>query len=457
MKTVISLQKYLVYGLTLGIILFWLLATGISGLVVQHELNETFDNAMEETAQRLLPLAALDILNREDTSTQQRVASLKTQQAGFTYVVRDGEGHILLQSFGADLAVFGSRPIEGFVTTATHRVYGVSALRETLFLEIAEPLAHRSEVALDAVIALVLPLLFLVPVSLFGVWLLVRISLRSVLSYGRAIEARGVGNLSPIVAERLPTEINPIADAVNRLIERLRFALEAEKKFTANSAHELRTPLATTLAQVQRLRYEAPEGPLRARAAEIEASLRELSRLSEKLMQLAKAEGGGLLSEVPQDMAILLAHVVQDLRRAASAPIELTLPPTGPVPSLIDPDAFAILVRNLLENALKHGAPGCPVEVSLSKDACLRVVNAGSIVSPADLAQLTRRFVRGASHAEGFGLGLAIASTIAHGVGAELTLASPASGRAEGFEASVQFILARQIVDNRPIVTNESL
>lgn len=440
MKKTISLQNYLTYGLTLGIVIVWLVAMGISGLVVQHELNETFDNAMEETAQRLLPLAVLDILNREDVGTPQRVAPLKTKQTGFTYLVRDNKGAILLQSFGADLAVFGSRPIEGFTTTVTHRVYGASALRATVFIEIAEPLAHRREVALNTIIALILPLLFLVPVSLFGIWLFVRISLRSVLSYGQAIETRGAGDLSPITVEKLPTEIDPISHAVNHLLDRLRLALESEKRFTANSAHELRTPLATTLAQVQRLRQEVPEGALRTRAAEIEASLKELSRLSEKLMQLAKAEGGGLLSDVPQNLAMLLSYIVQDLRRTASAPIELTLPPTESTLSMIDPDAFAILVRNLIENALKHGAPNSIVEVSLSGDGLLKVVNAGPVIKASDLAQLTRRFMRGGSRAEGFGLGLAIASAIASGVGAKWALASPATGKTDGFEVSVQFI-----------------
>jgi two-component system OmpR family sensor kinase len=440
MKKTISLQKYLTFGLTLGIVVLWLAAMGLSALVVQHELNEMLDTAMEETAQRLLPLAVRDIVNREDTSTPQRVAPLQTEQAGFTYLVRDHDGTILLQSFGADLAVFGSRPINGFASTPTHRVYGASALRATVFIEVAEPLAHRRDLALDTVIALALPLLFLIPVCLFGVWLLVRISLRSILSYGRAIEERGAGNLSSIVVEKLPTEIDPIADAVNHLLERLRLALESERRFTANSAHELRTPLATTLAQVQRLRQAVSEGPLRVRVQEIEASLKELSRLSEKLMQLAKAEGGGLLSDVPQDLAMLLAHVVQDVRRTTSAPIELILPPAESALSMIDPDAFAILVRNLIENALKHGAPNCVVEVSLSKDALLKVVNAGAIVEAADLAQLTRRFVRGGSRTEGFGLGLAIASAIASGVGAKWLLASPATGKKDGFEVSVQFV-----------------
>lgn len=441
MKPASSLQKRLVYGLTLGIVAFWLVATLVSGLVLQRRLDQAFDNALQETAQRILPLAVLDILNREQPGLPQHVAPLNTQQAGFAYLVRDAQGNILLQSSGADLSVFNPDSLSGFTTSTTHRLYGASALRETLNLQIAEPLEYRHQAVKDATIALLLPLLLLIPASMFGIWLFVRFSLRSVRSYGLAIEARGAGNLSAIHMEKLPTEISPIADAVNRLIERLQRALETERRFAANSAHELRTPLAATLAQVQRLRHEAPDGPLQVRALQIEASLKELSRLSEKLMQLAKAEGGGVLSELPQDLGILLTHVVQDLRHTAQVPIELALPPSGSVHALIDPDAFAILARNLIENALKHGAPDCAVEVGLSESAHLSVVNAGDIALAADLSQLTGHFVRGGSRADGFGLGLSIVSTIAQGVGAELILVSPATGRKDGFEASVQFVL----------------
>ena len=93
--------------------------------------------------------------------------------------------------------------------------------------------------------------------------------------------------------------------------------------------------------------------------------------------------------------------------RERRAPIELTLPPPDSVLSLIDADAFAILARNLIENALKHGAPDRAIEVALSPSARLSVVNAGRIVPAADLAQLSGHFVRGGSRAEGFGLGLA--------------------------------------------------
>lgn len=434
-----SLQKELLIGLTLGISLLWLVATLVSGLVVRHKLDTVFDSAMQETAQRLLPLAVIDIVNREDSATPQRVASLNTQREGFSYLVRDQTGALLLQSLGADVSVFDREAIQGFSTTATHRLYGTSALRDTVFLQIAEPLAHRQEAAWSATVALLLPLLGLIPLSLLGIWLLVRFSLRGMSAYRQALEARGPGDLTPVFQEQLPGEIIPITEAVNKLIVRLKNALETERRFTANSAHELRTPLAATLAQVQRLYREVPEGPLQVRVMQIEESLAGLSRLTEKLLQLTKAEGGGLWSETPQDLALVLNHVVQDLQRSSPVPIDLQLPLSGPVWSLVDADAFAILVKNLLENALKHGSQDTSVEVRLTDDARLSVINGGEVVPQIKLDNILQRFARGNTRTEGYGLGLTIASTIAQGVAAKLTLASPATGQDEGFEVIVLF------------------
>ncbi|WP_338919593.1 HAMP domain-containing sensor histidine kinase [Pseudomonas silesiensis] len=447
MKPSSSLQKRLGLGLTLGMTLLWLGATVGAWLVVQHELNESFDSALEETAQRILPLAVLEISNREEPSEAQHVATLKMHKEYLTYLVRDAKGKILMQSHDANPMIFNRQPTEGFSTSEKYRLYGASALRKTLFIEIAEPLDHRREAAREALFALLLPLLALIPISLLGTWLFVRISLRSVLAYRRAIEARGVGDLSPIKVARLPAEIDPLAEAVNHLLERLRKALDAERSFTANSAHELRTPLASTLAQIQRLHHEAPEGPLRVRATKIENALRELSRLSEKLMQLAKAEGGGLFSETPQDLIPLLAHGVEEWNQRSGQRIELQLPSQASVYSSIDPDAFGILLRNLIENALKYGATDQPIEVSLTEQAQLRVVNSGPAVPQSVLQHLTERFVRGHSEFSGSGLGLAIAKTIVQGVNARMKLFSPATGRQEGFEVCVWLPLVPIIKD----------
>lgn len=436
-----SLQKSLGIGLTLGVTLLWLLAVTASGLVAQHEMNEVFDSALEETAQRILPLAVIEILNRENGAGNQRAPAPKDHDEYLTYVVRDAQGNLLLQSHKADPGVFGPLPREGFASTSTHRIYGAAAVSDTIFLEVAEPLAHRREAALEAGLALLMPLLLLIPVSLLGIWWIVRFSLRKVIEFQQSIESRGAGDLSPVAGDQLPREFEPIAMAVNRLLERLHRALETERSFTANSAHELRTPLATALAKVQRLKTRVQSDQLKANVAEIEASLRSLSELSGKLLELAKAEGGGALSQSRHDLVPILAMVVSDFESQAPGRITLALPGSE-VNSLLDPDAFAILVRNVIENALKHGLQNQSVEVSMSDNGTFRVCNGGEIVPPEQLALLRNRFARSKTDASGSGLGLAIADAIAKGAGMTLHLRSPATGRTDGFEVELDVSLA---------------
>jgi two-component system OmpR family sensor kinase len=436
MATRTSLQKTLGIGLTLGVTLLWLLGVTASGLVAQHEMNEVFDSALEETAQRILPLAVTDILNRENGSGNQIAPAMKDHDEYLTYLVRNKQGNILLRSHDANPEVFGTTPKEGFSYTPTHRLYGVSAVSNTIFLEVAEPLAHRRESALEAGLALLLPLLVLIPVSLLGVWWIVRLSLRKVIDFQQDIESRGAGDLSPVAENQLPREFEPIAIAVNRLLERLHRALDSERSFTANSAHELRTPLATALAKVQRLKTRISDETLQHNVAEIEESLRSLSVLSGKLLELAKAEGGGALSQSPHDLVPILAMIVRDFEDQAPGRIVLSLPECE-VNSFLDPDAFAILVRNLIENALKHGSRREAVEICLKDNGTLRVCNGGDIVPPDQLALLRNRFARSKTDASGSGLGLAIADAIAKGASMALHLRSPAIGRQDGFEAEL--------------------
>lgn len=113
--------------------------------------------------------------------------------------------------------------------------------------------------------------------------------------------------------------------------------------------------------------------------------------------------------------------------------------------SNIDPDAFGILLRNLIENALKYGATDRPVEVCFTEQAQLRIVNGGPAVPESVLQHLTERFVRGHREISCSGLGLAIAKTIAQVVNARMQLISPATGRQEGFEVRVWLPLASTI------------
>ena len=431
-----SLQWRLSLWLGLGVTVLWAVTAIATAQILRHELNKAFDSALEETAQRILPVAALEILGRDADDTEQRVASLRRHDEYFTYVVRDAAGTVLMLSHGADLSVFPPYTEMGFSSTKTHRLYSDAALQGNLTITVAEPLSHRRSTAGHILFVLALPLAVVIVLGPIGVWLVVRLSMTPLRSFQSQIEARGGGDLTPVIADRLPFEITTVARAVNQLLDRLRRTLEAERSLAAKSAHELRTPVAAALAHAQRMIIEAPDPATRERAEHMQAALRRLSRLTEKLMQLSRAEGGRLLAESPVDIVPVLRLVVGEFNAHADARDRIVLSaPDRPVLASIDADAFAILARNLIENALKHGTQDKSVDVSLSAEGVLRVVNSGAVVPLTTLARLSEPFERGQALVRGVGLGLAIAKTIAAGAGGRLELFSPAGGRMDGFEA----------------------
>lgn len=438
-----SLQGRLALTLGLGLTVLWLFTAWATVTLLRHEMNEVFDSALEETAQRILPLAVLDIIDREDEGIGQRIATLRAHEEFFTYIVRDDQGRVLIRSHAAEEANIPAFEGMGFRQTSTHRLYYDAALQGTITIAVAEPLSHRAEVAQEILVGLALPLIVVIPFGLFGVFWIVRRSLRPVRRFSDALANRGARNLSAVVDGSLPAEIKPVAEAINDVLERLERTLEAERSFTANSAHELRTPVAAALAQTQRLMTETSDPKAAKRAAEIEVALKRLTRLSEKLMQLARAEGGRLRSDAVSDLRPLLNMVLSDFDRAGDPNhIHSTLP-DDPVLSDLDVDAFAIVARNLIENALRHGSRGTPVQVVLTRDS-LRVYNAGPPLAAETLAGLTARFARGQSEAEGSGLGLSIVQAIADGAQAVLALHSPAQGKKDGFEAVFQLPLRQR-------------
>lgn len=432
-----SLQARL--GLTLGLVLtvLWLLAASVTAVIVRSEMDEVFDSALRETAERILPLAVTDIVGREDQGVSQRLAPIRAHDEFFTYLVRDAEGRILLQSHAADVTKFPPWEGPGFVETASHRYYSDAALQGTIRITVAEPLTHRAAVAREIQMGLGLPLLIVLPLALGAIILAVRFSLAPLRRFRTRLEARGARDLSEVPGDDLPTEIAPLAATLNSLLSRLRDAFEAERSFAANAAHELRTPLAGAIAQAQRLGSETQDPATKARAAEIETTLKRLTRFSERLMQLARAEGGRLRMDHSADLRAIARVVVDDLARgAAPGRIVLTLPETA-VLSDIDPDAFAILCRNLVENALRHGADTAPVEVTLTPEGRLVVANEGPVLPRDRLDRLTVRFERANVGAEGSGLGLAIVAAIADRIESPLVLESPRPGAKSGFQASI--------------------
>lgn len=444
-----SIQRELGLSLSIGILALWLAATVISSLIVRHELDEAFDSALQETAQQLLSIATLDADDDEtevhdddaDDLPYRTSIRLGEHEELLTYIVREQGGHIVLVSHNARMDTFPEEQWVGFQTTRTHRLYSERAPGTSVTIAIADPLEHRREAWLEATSALVVPLPLLILLSFILVWFVIRRSMRSVHDVRSQIESRSDANLEPLRIGGLPKELSPIAGSVNDLMDRLRRALESERNFATNSAHELRSPIAGALAQVQRLIAELPAGDHQNRARGIEAALSSIAKLSEKLMQLARAEAGFLVAKDVVNLFPVLKLVLDEFNRSGESRNRLQFQCNGVERFMarLDPDGMGILIRNVIENALKHSPAESRIDVILnSGDNEIRVINAGPVLPSDRVESLKTRFVRGATTAAGSGLGLAIVEAVTQGSGVAVELISPATGRTDGFEARLK-------------------
>ncbi len=434
MRLMQSLRGQLAVGVSAILVLLWLGAVLGSAYVVRREIDESFDAALQETGDRILPLAVVELIAAGDGIAAQRILPITQHDEKITYDVRDASGKVLLYSHDADPTVFDHIKGEGFFTTADHRVFSRSAVSGQYTIQVAEPLTHRQTALRETILAMLVPLGVLLPLSLFGVALWVSLGLRPLSHLSVALRLKGADDLTPLALDGLRTELVPIEQAANRLMARLKRALDAERSFAANAAHELRTPIAATLAQTQRLVAESPEGPLRQRAVTVEAELKRLARLAEKLMQLARAEGGAMLGTEHADLVPILHMVLTDFARSSPGRVKAEVP-TIPVPSRLDSDAFAVLARNLIENALVHGSQSS-VTVMLTAEGVFSVTNDCAPIPAEVLTTLTMRFERAGARSSGSGLGLAIAAGIARGLGQDLSLRSPVA-KDRGFQVTL--------------------
>lgn len=436
MKTGWSIARRLVLATGIGVTVLWLAAVAASTAVIMHEINEVFDSALQETAQRLLPLA-VDSLGEDDHDRAiGRHSDLSEEY--LLYQVRDRAGRVLLRSHDAPLGPFAVPLATGFVSIDGSRFYTEMTSDGDYAIQVLEQPGHRTESILNAMLGLVFPLVFLLPLAGIVIFATVGRTLRPIRHLREAIGQRGGQNLAPLPEAGMPRELAPIVLDINRLLARLGGAIAAERDFAANSAHELRTPVAAAIAQSQRLGAELSGTPHQARIEQILAALRRLGHLVERLLQLSRAESGVAASHEVVDLLPVVTLVVGEFERQHGTARRIELKdPAIPFCGAIDIDAFAIVLRNLLENALVHGTKDAPIDVFVDTAGHLHVVNEGPVVPARDLVRLTERFARGRSGGAGFGLGLAIADMILRQAGGRLELHSPAGGRESGFEAIV--------------------
>jgi two-component system OmpR family sensor kinase len=412
----------------------WLAGTAAALAGVWHETGEVLDSALNETAERFLVLPEIAL---GDVHGERLFAELGPHEEHVIYQVFDGNGQMRLRSHSAP-----DTPLDRSALDGIHDVNGWHILTLTRQdgrrrVEVAETTQHRLEVIWGSLAWLAGALLFVMPATYFALALVLRRGFRALEPTRIELASRDADDLRPVVSLQAPQELQPWLATVNALIDRLKVLIDAERSFAAHTAHELRTPLAAARAKAQRLAEVTTDVTARQHARALVGQLDRLTRLATRMLQLARMQSGARLQRAPVDLAVLANAVVGEFSDAVASE-RLRVEVAGASTSIVgDIDAIGIALRNLIDNALKHGGRQSWVTV-LVEPQTIFVIDDGPGVPPVTLSRLIRPFERGITASEGSGLGLSITAAIVEQVGGTLDLRSPIAG-GRGFAAVMHF------------------
>jgi len=322
--------------------------------------------------------------------------------------------------------VFARLPV-GFNTVETGeyhwRAFGLQ--QADRYVQVAQPVSVRDDLAMQLALHTLWPLGVLVPVTVALVLLVVARGLAPIGGLSRALSTRSIDSLEPLRLDgTLPVEITPLVVALNDLLQRLNAASQAQRTFIADAAHELRSPLAALKLQLQ---AASRDGSLKGEGQtleRVEGRVNRMIHLVQQLLTLAREDAHPVTSMTPVSLRRIGEQVVGDCSLLAEAKeIDLGLEcehartADDAYTVLADPHGMSVLLGNLINNAIRHTPRGGRVDVILRRSAervGFDVVDSGSGIPQAELERVFDRFYRGEeAQGEGSGLGLAIVSRIA--------------------------------------------
>lgn len=308
-------------------------------------------------------------------------------------------------------------------------------LGQSVTVGVAQTRYRRAQLTQKILLSVLGPQLALIAIVLLVVSLGVNRSLRPLSILSRELDALSHQRIQPLPDAGVPREALPLVHAINDLLERLDEALASQRKFIANAAHQLRTPLTAIRLNLDRLLTAEP-GQDRAEAeAHLRASVERSIRLAHQLLMLARAEPEGLRHTPLQPLdlvALAREEGMEWVPLALEAGVELSLEaPAQPVRIHGHDMLLREALSNLVDNALKYGSrPGrITIAVSAVPQPCLRVMDDGPGIDPRVGERIFERFYRNDEGGEGTGLGLSIVKEIAALHAASISLETGLEGR----------------------------
>lgn len=430
----ISIRRRLLVWLLSALLVACALAGAMTYRQARDEVNELSDRHLRQVA--------FSLRHQEVSRPAVGAGPEGEEEDDFIVQVWDRIGGLVYTSRPGDPVPYSSR--KGFSTSLS----GEGRFRMFVLVEpgrtiqVAQPLSARREISAGIALRILAPSLLLIPVLGILVWIAVGRGLRPLARVAAGVGERSPSAMEPLPERDLPAEIAPLVKELNDLLARLSRAMELQRGFIADAAHELRTPLAAVDLQSQIVERSATAEERTAAIARLKDGVRRASRLVQQLLTMARLDPDATPSQATRvDLADLVRCSVAEWSHAAQEKrIDLGLAQADPVWLEADAELLRILLGNLIDNAIRYTPEGGRVDVALRGDetgARIVVQDDGPGIPEAERALVFERFYRCAgTGVPGSGLGLAIVGKIVDRLGAAVVLDAGPGGR--GLKATVR-------------------
>ena len=435
-----SVKRRLLLGVLAVVASVWLATAAYSYIDARHEVNELLDAHLAQSASLIVAqvghdLEELDLEHAPRTDRRARRVAFQIWERGI----------LRLHSADAPSSRLSPRE-EGYsdvtIEGRSWRVFSTWDATRRFLVQIAERAEARREIAAGIATNLLLPLLFALPVLALFVWLSIGRAVLPLKRLGQEVEWRKAEDLRPLAPQAAPREVVPLVRSLNALFERVGRLIENERRFTADAAHELRTPLAALKTQAQVAKGAADDAARRHALDGVIEGCDRAARLVDQLLTLARLEPDAARPTGRCELAGLAREVIAELAPLALAKdVDIELRRAEPVSVEGHAQLLAVLLRNLVDNAVRYSAHASRVRLDVlarGEGATVSVTDEGPGVAADERARLGERFYRvlGSGQA-GSGLGLSIARRIAEMHSAGLRFEGGDNGK--GLRAVLEF------------------
>jgi two-component system sensor histidine kinase QseC len=416
-----SLQGQLLVLVLAVVVGVWLATAGLTWSDARHEIDELLDSHLAQAGALLVVQQVPEIGDDEqgiDAPTLHRYAPKVAFQVFH-------EGRLVLRSANAPnvpMVEAGKHFKTGFETVQIEgdawRVFAAAGAERDVQVYVGERTSLRAAILWAVMRSMLWPMVVALPLLTLAVWWAVYRGVAPIRRLGRTLAERQALALKPVTLAGAPSERAPMVNALNGLFERIGTLLESERRFTADAAHELRTPIAAIRVQAQVAMGEADEALRRHALQGTLDGCDRATRLVEQLLTLSRLEAAAVPDMAAVDLRALTRRVVGEAAPKAfskNQTLEFEATEACSIPG--NQTLLAVLVRNLVDNAVRYSPPSARVKVAVQRKngrVVLSVEDSGPGLAEADRDRLGERFFRVPGSPEsGSGLGWSIARRIA--------------------------------------------